>query len=249
MLLPNNYYFLLRETLKKISKLEGHLSEREAKFLFLIAAYTPAEGHILEIGSFKGKVISIAPHTAPSPTDPHLEGKSSLKDFLTNLKNTGVFDKIEYIVDFSENVGKNWDKPLRVLFIDGDHTYSGVKKDFYLFSPHLANNGVIALHDVLHLFPGPMRVFVEDILSSNSFGPVGLCCSIGWAKYCKDGIRNKYIMKSKDELSKKLKRILSLITPGEKIKGIKKVEYKILRALIPHSEVEPEVWLNNILQS
>jgi cephalosporin hydroxylase len=34
------------------------------------------------------------------------------------------------------------------LFIDGDHTYAGVKQDFDLYSPLVAKNGLIALHDI-----------------------------------------------------------------------------------------------------
>lgn len=34
------------------------------------------------------------------------------------------------------------------LFIDGDHTYGGVKKDYELYSPLVRVGGVIALHDV-----------------------------------------------------------------------------------------------------
>jgi predicted O-methyltransferase YrrM len=34
-------------------------------------------------------------------------------------------------------------------FIDGDHTYEGVKSDFSLYSPLLKKGGIIALHDIL----------------------------------------------------------------------------------------------------
>jgi predicted O-methyltransferase YrrM len=34
------------------------------------------------------------------------------------------------------------------LFIDGDHTYAGVKQDFELYSPLLSKDGLIALHDI-----------------------------------------------------------------------------------------------------
>lgn len=33
------------------------------------------------------------------------------------------------------------------LFIDGDHTYNGVKKDFDLYSNILSDNGIIVIHD------------------------------------------------------------------------------------------------------
>lgn len=35
------------------------------------------------------------------------------------------------------------------LFIDGDHTYEGVKHDFELFSPLVRPGGIIAFHDIL----------------------------------------------------------------------------------------------------
>jgi hypothetical protein len=39
------------------------------------------------------------------------------------------------------------DIKLDVVFIDGDHSYEGVKKDFDLYSKILTQNGIIILHD------------------------------------------------------------------------------------------------------
>lgn len=38
--------------------------------------------------------------------------------------------------------------PLDFLFIDGDHTYQGVKTDFELYSPLVRKDGLIAFHDI-----------------------------------------------------------------------------------------------------
>jgi predicted O-methyltransferase YrrM len=38
--------------------------------------------------------------------------------------------------------------PIDLLFIDGDHSYEGVKKDFELFYPLVAPSGMIAFHDI-----------------------------------------------------------------------------------------------------
>ena len=38
---------------------------------------------------------------------------------------------------------------LDYLFIDGDHTYEGVKKDFELYSPFVKKGGVIVFHDIV----------------------------------------------------------------------------------------------------
>jgi len=35
------------------------------------------------------------------------------------------------------------------LFIDGDHTYEGVKKDFEMYSPLVRKGGIIAFHDIV----------------------------------------------------------------------------------------------------
>ncbi len=39
-------------------------------------------------------------------------------------------------------------QPIDVLFIDADHTYEGVKKDFLMYAPMVANEGAIVLHDI-----------------------------------------------------------------------------------------------------
>jgi predicted O-methyltransferase YrrM len=41
------------------------------------------------------------------------------------------------------------DKKLDFLFIDGDHTYQGVKKDFEMYSPLVRRGGMIAFHDIV----------------------------------------------------------------------------------------------------
>jgi len=43
-------------------------------------------------------------------------------------------------------------RKLDFLFIDGDHTYEGVKKDFEMYQPLVVKGGMIALHDIV---PGP----------------------------------------------------------------------------------------------
>jgi predicted O-methyltransferase YrrM len=37
---------------------------------------------------------------------------------------------------------------LDLLFIDGDHSYNGVKEDFIMYSPLVKKGGIIAFHDV-----------------------------------------------------------------------------------------------------
>ena len=44
-------------------------------------------------------------------------------------------------------------KPIDYLFIDADHTYEGVKKDYLLYSPLVRQGGVIAFHDIAKQAP------------------------------------------------------------------------------------------------
>ena len=40
-------------------------------------------------------------------------------------------------------------RPIEFLFIDGDHTYEGVKTDFEMYSPLVRPGGVVAFHDIV----------------------------------------------------------------------------------------------------
>lgn len=44
-------------------------------------------------------------------------------------------------------------KLIDVLFIDGDHTYEGVRKDFEMYTPLVKKNGIIAFHDIVVVPP------------------------------------------------------------------------------------------------
>jgi hypothetical protein len=48
------------------------------------------------------------------------------------------------------------------LFIDGDHSYEGVKKDFDLYSKLLSEKGVIVLHDTDSNFEGTLIVSEDE---------------------------------------------------------------------------------------
>ncbi|GAH99526.1 unnamed protein product, partial [marine sediment metagenome] len=51
---------------------------------------------------------------------------------------------------------------LHLLFIDGDHSYDCVKKDFELYSPLVKKGGVIAFHDIAYPTVG-VKIFWDEI--------------------------------------------------------------------------------------
>jgi predicted O-methyltransferase YrrM len=183
-----------------LAGVEGHLTEQEARWLYAAAATCVAEGDIVEIGSFKGRstialargiqaggrggrVVAVDPHSAPAETDPHLGGAASSEPELrANLARSGVADLVDVRVAYSQEAGAGWTAPIRLLWLDGDHTLDGVRADFDLWAPHLSEGGVLAMHDVLHRFEGPARVFLERLLRAPGWARAGFVRkSIGWA--------------------------------------------------------------------
>jgi len=72
-----------------------------------------------------------------------------------DIYHTANYDKqniIRFTLD-SSNPGDNYKiieelGPYDLIFIDGNHTYEGVKRDFEIYSPLLNLGGIIAFHDI-----------------------------------------------------------------------------------------------------
>jgi len=78
VMVPPDLDNVIEEAWQKMRRVPGFLGENEARFLGLLAACVPAEGAIVEIGSYKGKstvmLASVAAHYGRGPVvaiDPH----------------------------------------------------------------------------------------------------------------------------------------------------------------------------------
>lgn len=260
-LLPADFTAASEQAWQRVRAAPGYLTEREARFLALAAAAAPGHGAILEIGSFKGKstvglasiaawyglgrVVAVDPFTAPAHTDPNLRGAaSSYDDFCRTLAAAGLTHQVEVHQAVSRDVARGWQRPIRLLWIDGDHTYAGAKEDLDLFAPHLVDGGIVALHDVLHPFEGPIRVFVEELLASDDFGPAGLCGSIGWAQYRpRDSAPWRA---SREALRRRAARLIPFVQRGREPRGLAKLQYKLWRSFVPHAAPDPAAWVQAV---
>jgi len=240
---------------RRVWATSGYLSEREARFIMAAAALAPASGKNLEIGSFKGRstvgiafvtrelglgpVVAVDPHTSPASTDPDLRRSgqtTSYDDFVANLKSAGVFDRVEIKRAFSYDLAREWKDPIRFLWIDGDHTYEGAKADLEMFKPFLVDGAIVAMHDVLGTFEGALRVFVEEVLDCDDFGPAGFSGSIGWTQYRpRDGARFRWRRRL---LAIPSRRLIPVARRADKgLHGWNKFLYKFWRPLAPHGSV------------
>ena len=217
----------------------------------------PARGTIVEIGSFKGRstvmlakvashyglgpVVAIDPHNSPILLDHQADSESSsYKDFLNSIHAAGVSNHVESHVAYSTDVASLWKRPIRLLWIDGDHSYEGAKNDFHGFFPHLVPHGVVALHDALNAFPGPIRVFVEEILGSDGFGPAGFVHSIAWSQFRPEDGHAFRLRRS--SLSRRASRLIPFVESGAELHGIVKRRYKLNRFWVPQSSINPKAW-------
>lgn len=250
------------EVSKTLQTMAGHLTDTEAHFLTIAAAIPASNGVILEIGSFKGRsTIALAkasekagdshtglwavdPFTSPTETCPDLEVPSSYPEFCDNLSRAGVTDQVQVFQGFSYDLAPTWKEKIRFLWIDGDHTYQGAKTDFDLFAPFLEDGAIIAFHDTLHSHDGPCRVFANDILLSPNFGECGFSGSIAWARYHQQPVTDERLIASKRSLYKKLSKLVAITCLGQEISGFPKLQYRILRLLIPHGRIKYRDWLN-----
>jgi predicted O-methyltransferase YrrM len=255
--IPPDLDEVLEKAWRLTDRTSGFLGESEARFLGLLAACVPARGAIVEIGSFKGKstvmlatvakhyglgpVIAIDPHTAPAVTDAKIApGSSTFEEFMSALRSAHVEDAVEIHRAYSREAAKGWKRPIRLLWIDGDHTFAGAREDFELFSPNLSNGAVVAMHDALHAYEGPIRVFVEKILRSDNFGPAGFVQSVAWGQYRPDD--GAAFRKDREQLATRAGRLLPFLANGRPFRGLTKLRYKLARSRVPRSPISPAAW-------
>ena len=128
------------------------------------------------------KIYAIDPHTG-SPIHREMYGNVwTFEELKKNIKLAQVEDIITPIVKTSKEAAKNWNnKFIEFLWIDGNHSYDMAKLDFDLWSPCLANGGIIAFHDATS-FSGVRKVVIDNILKSKNFINIGFVGSIIFAE-------------------------------------------------------------------
>src|SRR5262245_23879896 len=151
---------------------EGFLHDLEGYILLQLAAKGGGVGAIVEIGSFMGrstsflaagskmagreKVIAVdhfrgsTEHQAgqhfANPT--LIQIGTTFPRFQENLRRVNLDDYVMPIRASSSEAVREWQAPIRLLFIDGDHEYESVRYDFEAWSRFVVPHGLVCLHDV-----------------------------------------------------------------------------------------------------
>ena len=149
----------------------------------------PSGSHFVEIGAWKGR------SAAYMGVEIINSGKNILFDTIDTFQGSIEHQDNDVIVQrklfdvFSENTkpvahairpvvndsvtaaSTYADASIDFVFIDGDHTYVGVKKDIIAWLPKVKPGGIIAGHDYASWFPDTMRGIEECFPGRNVKSP------------------------------------------------------------------------------
>lgn len=162
---------------------EGMISLDEFRLLFGLATEVRA-GVIVEVGSYRGRsttalacgaqagsgaeVYAIEPHRPFTGALGGTFGPEDRAAFFRTLAATGAYRNTFLMSTDSPHVAPGWDRPIGLLWLDGDHSYEGVRRDVDLWLPWLQVDGRVALDDSTNPELGPCHV-VNELLDSGEF--------------------------------------------------------------------------------
>jgi MMP 1-O-methyltransferase len=78
--------------------------------------------------------------------------------FSDHISQSGLSSIAEAVRGYSFEIVQSWTIPIDLLFIDANHEYESVRRDFEQWESFVRIGGVIALHDASEFWPGPTRV-------------------------------------------------------------------------------------------
>jgi glycosyltransferase involved in cell wall biosynthesis/predicted O-methyltransferase YrrM len=172
--------------------------EPAGRFLFSIAQTTPGNGEIVEIGSCfgrstiylaegarhanRGTVWAVDPHTGDIAWD--LGRVSTYEVFLRNIREFGVESRVKPLKMTSKEAAQAWNgTPIRVLFIDGWHSYEAVTEDILLWFPHVVPGGLIVFDDYSNPeFPGVRQAVDEQMGKLHVERPLRVATTLAWTR-------------------------------------------------------------------
>ncbi|MCB0700271.1 MAG: class I SAM-dependent methyltransferase [Chitinophagales bacterium] len=148
----------LMHLLRFIVKQDEPYTQTTASERNLISKYARGKSKAVEIGVYEGvNTITIAAAIAEGGTlygiDPFFKGKLGICwgkwVAVLSMKRAKVRDKVILVEKLSFDAINDVPSEIDFIFIDGDHSYEGIKKDWELFSDIVKPNGYILLHDTL----------------------------------------------------------------------------------------------------
>lgn len=168
---------------------DGMMPADQLLAIYELAATWPARGSIVELGSWTGLTTSYLATACRVRGDgktyavdtfegtkegntryPSIArfGGSTWNAFAAQIERAQVGDLVEPLVGYTCDAVRRYDGgPIRMLLIDADHSYDGVRRDFELWSPLVSPGGLIVFHD--YLMPDVARFVDHAVRAEASF--------------------------------------------------------------------------------
>lgn len=159
----------------------------------VIQRWAQGRRRLVEIGVFEGftsRLIraAMAPDGVLWCIDPFTRGRLGLSYGLAiaqaELRRT-TNGTASIVRQYSHEAVCGWKETLDYVFIDGDHAYEGVRRDWKQWSPFVSAGGVVLFHDSnqtlgghVEAHHGPCRVVQEIRDCGGSFAVVEVCDSL-----------------------------------------------------------------------
>ncbi|MFB6500532.1 MULTISPECIES: class I SAM-dependent methyltransferase [unclassified Streptomyces] len=117
----------------------------------------------------------------PTVVDPEVGRMDTLPTFRRTLHAAGLEDHVVALVGRSPQVAAVWGGKLGFVFIDGGHTDEHANADYEGWAPHVAEGGLLVIHDVFpdpaHGGQAPYRIYLRA-LESGAFTEVSVTDSL-----------------------------------------------------------------------
>ncbi|MFJ1924201.1 MULTISPECIES: class I SAM-dependent methyltransferase [unclassified Streptomyces] len=117
----------------------------------------------------------------PTVVDPEVGRMDTLPTFRRTLHAAGLEEHVVALVGRSPQVAAVWGGPLGLVFIDGGHTDEHANADYEGWAPHVAEGGLLVIHDVFpdpaHGGQAPYRIYLRA-LASGAFTEISVTDSL-----------------------------------------------------------------------
>lgn len=180
---------------REFKEVRGATPDEIGMTLADFAVQVPADQEIVELGVFQGRtalimawgakqghgahVTAIDPWDLPGNVyDPPFTDEQSKAWAHYRVRELGYADRIALVQAFSDRVAADWPdlvfggKPVGLLYVDGDHTREGARRDIESWASHLAPGAVIAVDDYGHPdWPGVGQA-VDELVAEGLLAPI-----------------------------------------------------------------------------
>ena len=175
------------------SVVPGMIDLRSGQNLYMLCYMQQLAGDVVEIGSWQGRSTIFLGNAVKDSGNgtmyaiDHFKGNLGKEDFykvggslddlaekfLANISAAGLDDQVQLLDMSSEDAVSHLSNiRIRFLFIDGDHTYEGVKRDIELFFPLLQKGAIVVFDDYFDGFPGLLKAIEESVIERRLYSKI-----------------------------------------------------------------------------